>query len=185
MSEKLRLFVAVDVPELHRDWLREQTTAWRETMPGARWTEPRNQHLTLKFLGWVPSDLMDDVAAACERVAKSHRTATLRLSAPGAFPTVGRARVLWVGVDDPAGLLTALAADLDRAFEPLGFESESRPFTAHLTLARFKVPARLDIPELDAAPLGGFEVGSVGLWRSRLARAGAEYELLQSWPLNP
>ena len=185
MSEKLRLFVAVDVPELQRDWLREQTASWHEAIRGARWTEPRNQHLTLKFLGWVPSDELDAVTAACEKVAGSHRGATLRLSTPGAFPNARRARVLWVGVDDPAGLLAALAADLDKALAPLGFEPESRPFKAHLTLARFKDPARVEIPELDASALGGFEVESVGLWRSRLARTGAEYELLRSWPLNP
>ena len=170
---------------MHRDWLREQVRPWREMFSGARWTEPRNQHLTLKFLGWTRSDDLDAVMAACDKVASSHRCAPLRLSSPGVFPDPRRARVLWVGVDDPAGLLPALARDLDDALEPLGFVSEKRAFTAHLTLARFKVPARVEVPELDAAPLGAFEVDSIGLWRSHLARAGAEYELLHRSPLNP
>ena len=184
MTEKLRLFVAAEVPELHRDWVQEETKPWRETMSGARWTDPRNQHLTLKFLGWTPAERLDDVAAACEKVAGVHRSASLRLSSAGTFPNASRARVLWIGVQDPAGLLAALAGDLDRALEPLGFAIEPRSFTAHLTLARFKNPARLEVPELDVSALGGFEVDSIGLWRSRLARAGAEYELLQRWPLN-
>lgn len=169
---------------MHREWIREQVAPWQETMTGARWTEPRNQHLTLKFLGWTRSEDRPSVEESCERVAASHRTATLRLSSVGVFPTARRARVLWVGIEDPAGLLTALAGDLDKALEPLGFPAEKRAFTAHLTLARFKVPARLEPPELDATRLGGFEVDSIGLWRSHLARAGATYELLRRWPLN-
>ena len=184
MSEKLRLFVAAEVPELHRDWVQEETKPWREAMSGGRWTETRNQHLTLKFLGWTPTERLDDVASACEKVAGAHRSASLRLSTVGTFPNARRALVLWIGVEDPAGLLAALAGDLDRALEPLGFDIESRSFTAHLTLARFKTPQRLEVPELDASALGGFEVDSIGLWRSRLARAGAEYELLRQWPLN-
>jgi 2'-5' RNA ligase len=184
VSDKLRLFVAADIPELHLDWVQNEIAPWRESVSGARWTEPRNQHLTLKFLGWADSEKRDDIEAACAKVAASHRSSTLRLTLPGAFPNPRRARVLWVGIDDPAGLLAALATDLDRAFESLGFEAEKRAFTAHLTLARFKVPARLELPELDARQLGEFEVDSIGLWRSHLARAGAEYELLERWPLN-
>ena len=184
MSDKLRLFVAADVPELHRDWIQNEIRPWREQIPSARWTEPRNQHLTLKFLGWVATEGQGAIEEACERVAGSHRAASLRLSAPGAFPTARRARVLWVGVEDPAGLLPALAEALDRALEPLGFPIEERSFTAHLTLARLKVPARVELPELDASQLGGFQVDSIGLWQSHLARGGATYELLRRWPLN-
>lgn len=184
MSDKLRLFVAVDVPLEHRDWLQRETSAWRETLPGARWPEVRNQHLTLKFLGWTEAGLLDEVRRACETVAGHRRAAPIRLSSPGAFPTPRRARVLWVGVDDPAGLLASLAADLDRALEPLGFPTEKRSFTPHLTLARLKVPTRIELPDLDPASLGEFKVDSLVLWRSHLGRGGAEYERVGEWPLN-
>lgn len=184
MSDKLRLFVAVDVPLEHREWIARETSGWRAQVPSARWTEVRNQHLTLKFLGWAAADARDDIQRACEAVALGRRAASIRLASPGAFPTARRARVLWIGVEDPAGLLTSLAADLDRAFEPLGFAAEQRSFTAHLTLARLKVPARVELPDLNAARLGEFTVDRLVLWRSHLGRGGAEYERVGEWPLN-
>lgn len=184
MSDRLRLFVAVDVPLEHREWIASETSEWRAASPGARWTEVRNQHLTLKFLGWTEADALDDIQQACESVARGRRAASVRLASPGAFPTPRRARVLWIGVEDPAGLLTSLAADLDRAFEPLGFAAEKRSYTAHLTLARLKVPGRVGLPDLDASRLGEFTVDRLVLWRSHLGRGGAEYERVGEWPLN-
>ena len=97
-----------------------------------------------------------------------------------------RARVLWVGLDDPAGLLAALARDLEAALVPLGFEAEPRAFTPHLTLARFKPPASVagvlsDEPRVTAP---SFEVGHLALYRSHLHPKGARYEVLATIPLG-
>lgn len=141
--------------------------------------------MTLKFLGWVDADLLDAARNAVASVASHHHRAEVALGDVGAFPTPIRPRVLWIGLDDPKGLLPELAADLDAAFRPLGIEPEARSFTSHLTLARFKVPRRRagDLPALAAKPPGPWTVDRIRLWRSHLSPHGARYEPLADAPL--
>ena len=185
-DDKIRLFVAVQVPEELRARLDEHIADLKASLRNARWVAPENQHLTLKFLGWAPSDRAGAIKSACRVVATSHAPAEISLTDLGAFPSTRRVRVLWIGVDDPSGLLTRLAADLDGAFEPLGFPSEARPYSAHLTLARFKLPVPLKggFPERRAPQHDPFEVSSIELFRSHLSPKGARYEVVESFPLG-
>ena len=184
MSGTLRLFFAASVPLELLESLQERLAHLRSAFPQARWTAPANQHLTLKFLGATPEDRLEDVLITGADVARGKRGAAVWLSGLGAFPNARRARVLWLGVEDPAGVLTGLAKGLSDALEALGFAAEARAFTPHLTLARFKSPVKLP-SELGpgGAGLAPFEVSEVGLWRSHLSPKGARYELLEALPL--
>jgi len=84
-----------------------------ERYPTGRWVPSPNQHVTVKFLGstW-PRDL-DGVLACVGDVATRHEPLETRVSELGAFPSPRRARVLWVGLDDPGAMLARIAADLD------------------------------------------------------------------------
>jgi 2'-5' RNA ligase len=185
-DDRLRLFVAADVPEAHREAVGAAVEAVRDPAWGGRWTSAASQHVTLKFLGWTPRKRLEAVSAALEVVARSHRRARVALGDVGAFPSLRRARVLWVGLEDQAGLLVSVAADLDRALEPLGCPVEQRAFTPHLTLARFKAPARLEglVPARPWGRLEPFDIAAITLYRSRLHRAGARYEPLRSFGLT-
>jgi RNA 2',3'-cyclic 3'-phosphodiesterase len=186
MPERLRLFVAADVPGDRLAAVQRSTSALRRALGDARWVAPANQHVTLKFLGYVTSDLLPAVQEACALVARSHRPARVGLAPLGAFPSPRRARVVWAGLDDPGGLLASLAAALDGALEPLGFAAEKRAFTPHLTLARLKSPRRLDepFPELGPAALAPFDVDAVALYQSHLSPKGARYEVIEGFPLG-
>lgn len=179
----LRLFVAVAVPDSELVKVEEATAELKRELRGARWVPRANQHVTLKFLGTTPSDRVDAVAQVCRIVARSHAPAEVTLTRLGAFPSARRARVLWVGLDDPAALLQRLAEDLADAFEPLGYGRESRSFTPHLTLARFKELRPL--PPLPALADGfqSFSVSAIELLQSRLHPQGARYELLETFAL--
>jgi 2'-5' RNA ligase len=180
---KLRLFVAVDAPEDQLARLNRAIAPLKEEYEKARWLPPANQHVTLKFLGSTPSDRFDAVKEVIDVVARSHAPTEVSVAGLGAFPSPRRARVLWAGIDDPASLLTGLAADLSGAFEPLGYRAEARAFTPHLTLARFKVPARLEgLPEGPA--FDPFVVDRVLLYLSRLHPHGARYEVLDQFALS-
>jgi 2'-5' RNA ligase len=180
----LRLFFAVAVPAELLDSVRARSAELRNRWPDARWTAPENQHLTLKFLGATAPEHLDEVRRAGAEVAQSQPAAEVMLTELGAFPSIRRARVLWMGVSDPSGVLTALARGLSSALEPLGFVPEARPFVPHLTLARFKAPVRLnEDPSLDLEQ-AAFDVSELGLWRSHLSPKGARYELLESLPLS-
>jgi 2'-5' RNA ligase len=184
--ERLRLFVAVDVPEHQRRVLERTVAPLREEVRGARWAPLANQHVTIKFLGSTPVELMEEVWEVIGSATAAREPAKVRLTEMGAFPTVRRARVLWCGMDDRAGLLPGMAGALDRGFEPLGFRVEKRVFTPHLTIARFRQPARLEgrLPSLPAEELDPFTVEAVGLYRSHLSPKGARYELLESFPIG-
>ncbi len=182
----MRLFVAVAIPRTHLEAVDEQIAVFKEKATNARWTKLDNQHVTLKFLGSTPEDRLGAVEDACRVVAASHVPASVSLGGIGAFPSRNRVRVLWVGLDDPESLLTRLASDLDQVFEPLGYPTESRAFTPHLTLCRFKIPAPLKggLPELEMSGLDRFEVQSIELFRSHLSPKGARYEVLREFGLG-
>jgi RNA 2',3'-cyclic 3'-phosphodiesterase len=185
VSKTLRLFFAAGVPFQLLESVQERLTDVKSALPQARWTAPANQHLTCKFLGATPEDRLQEIARTGAAVAREGRGAAVALSKLGAFPSARRARVLWLGVDDPAGVLTGLAEGLDLALEPLGFAAEARAFTPHLTLARFKSPVKLSSEcALDTGGLPPFEVSELVLWRSHLSPKGARYERLETLPLG-
>jgi 2'-5' RNA ligase len=187
-SGRLRLFIAADLPPDLLENLNESMAPLRARpeFASARWTVAANQHVTLKFLGWVDSQVVDGVVTTLESVASSHEPSTMTIAGLGVFPSERRARVLWVGLDDPAGLLAALAADLEAALAPLGFEVEKRAFTPHLTLARFKPPASIAgvLSEEPGVTEKSFAVDHLALYRSHLHPKGASYEVLGTIPLG-
>lgn len=157
----------------------------RTKLTNARWTHPDSQHLTLKFLGWIPSDRLDAVVQICKMVAAGIRKSELSFTDLGAFPSRTRIRVLWVGVNDPARALASAAADLDGAFESIGIPAEGREYKPHLTLARFKIPIPLKsgFPTIDTSDMEPFGFEELTLFRSHLSPKGARYEVVEAFPL--
>jgi RNA 2',3'-cyclic 3'-phosphodiesterase len=185
--KRIRLFVAVSVPTPQLALLEKSSATLREQVTNARWTPAENQHLTLKFLGSTPEELLGPIGAAIDSVARPVEPEEVTLSGLGAFPSPRRARVLWAGVDDPGRLLERLATELDDALKPHGFEPEKRRFTPHLTLARLRTPADLSEPLAAAPPPVGFSpflVESIDLYSSKLSPHGATYEVLERFFLR-
>jgi 2'-5' RNA ligase len=181
----LRLFVGVGLPEPQLTAVDDSVARLKKKLATARWVSVPNQHVTLKFLGWVPGQLAGQVVDAARAAAADRRAWTTELTHLGAFPSTRRARVLWVGVDDPDGAMTSLAAALDQAVEPLGFEPEERPFTPHLTLARLKVPGRLpELPDLGDLARRPFRIDELRIYRSHLSPRGARYEIFEHLSLG-
>ena len=179
----LRLFVAFEVPEAQKDSVQKAIASL--AVPGARWTSRESWHVTLKFLGATAEERLAEVMGVVEQAASASQPTRTSLQDLGAFPGFRRARVLWVGLDDPGGVLAALARTLEEGFAQHGFPPEGRPWTPHLTVARLKVPAPVALEpgqvHLDEQP---FEVGQVVLFRSHLKAGGAVYEPLARFRLG-
>ena len=179
-----RLFVAVDLPEDVRAVVEQGVRPVRDRYPKARWVPTHNQHVTLKFLGTTWPRLVDWVVDTVGGVAASHEPFETRVAELGAFPSARRARVLWVGLEDPAHRLSAIAAGLDGALAK-EFPPEERAFTPHLTVARFDPPVRL---EDDLGDVGvesrPFRVDWLVVMRSHLQRPAPVYEAIASFPLG-
>ena len=183
-ARPLRLFVAVDVPHAIRRRLARTVDSLHDALPGARWVVPDNWHVTLKFLGSVYPRLREWVGEQVAEAASGAAPFETRLTSLGAFPSPRRARVLWAGLDDPKGRFASVAEALVRLMER-EFRVEKRPFSAHLTVARFREQARVDEAMLavDVAS-EPFPVKSVTLYRSHLQRPSARYEPLRAYPLG-
>jgi len=147
---------------------------------GVKVTPGDKLHLTLKFLGETPQNLVGEIAVALREAAASVPNHSIKFIGLGAFPHVARPAVVWAGVQ-PAGEIERLAAILDRLLEPLGFVPEARPFTPHLTLARVK-GATPGVGELVAAnrmtAYGEATVEAVELFRSEPTPTGSRYTQL-------
>ncbi len=129
------------------------------------------------------------VALILARVAAGSPPFVADLSGFGAFPTVRRPNVLWLGVE-PTPALRCLKQDVEWGLGDAGFERETRAFHPHLTIGRVErengAGAFRGLDEMLAEPpyAGSVQVKSVELMRSQTSRDGAQYTLLSSYPLG-
>lgn len=183
-----RMFIAVAVDDAIIARVSALQHALRQAAPRVAWVKPAGMHLTLKFLGDVPTEDVAALGAAVRAAVAPFAAFPLALAGTGAFPSWRRPRVVWAGVTEGATALAALAAAVDGAVTPLGFPPETRPFTPHLTLGRVKEPGGLDAmtalaQEHAADAFGAMTVREVILFRSELSPRGATYTAIARLPL--
>lgn len=182
-TRSLRLFVAFEIPDEAQRAMDEAVAPLRERFPRARWVPATNRHVTLKFLGQTRPQLEPWVRDRVAAVAAGSSAFATTLTRIGAFPGGRRARVLWAGLHDGEGAMTAVAGALDEA---LAAESlpEARGFTPHCTVARSDPPLQLDEGDL-AVDLRAvrFPVEEIVLFRSHLGRPAPRYEPLARFGL--
>jgi 2'-5' RNA ligase len=188
----LRLFVAVPVPiETVRavSALVEGVRALdgaavvgpiRRGSNDVRWVRLDGLHVTLRFLGPTLEDKVDAVGMAVRAVAAASAPFDVRLAGAGAFPSPDRPRALWLGVNDGATQLAALATRLDDELVAAGWAHEERPFRPHLTLARSDgVRAGPRLARQLMAAADGFSAtwraGSIVLFESQTGGGPARY----------
>jgi 2'-5' RNA ligase len=180
----VRLFIAIEIPENIRTGFASLLKEFRALAPQLKWVRAENLHVTLKFLGETESAKLDALQSALSSV-RSTAAVELEFRGLGFFPNEKRPRVFWAGMEVSANLKT-LAADVDQAAHGLGFPLEERPFTPHLTLARFSLPG---IPpkllqamkEKSGQPFGSLRTQEFHLIESKLKPTGAEYTTLQTF----
>jgi len=191
--DELRAFIAIELePEILERIGALQAQLRQEVPEGlVRWVKPEGIHLTLQFLGDVPAVRIDAIADAMRQACAPQAAFRFAIGGMGCFPDVRRPRVIWVGVDEPAGALLNLQRAIVQAMKPLGFAPEKRPFSAHLTLGRVKEGRPAMLQALGArVTQGGPELGAqaateVHLIRSDLRPSGAVYTTLAVAPLSP
>jgi len=177
----VRTFIAVDLaPEVRAAIARLKGDLAR-VRSEVRWVRDDGLHATIKFLGSVQAERFDDVRDAVVRAAASVASFSARVRGLGAFPSIKRPRVVWVGLETPA--LGKLAKEIEDALLPLGFAAEERPFHAHVTLGR--VSGQRGWPSVETIlkahwtdDFGTSPVDHVTIYRSDLRPGGAVYTIL-------
>jgi 2'-5' RNA ligase len=179
--ETERLFIGVPLPEATLAVVR----AAQEALPpvrGLRWVRPEQVHVTLAFLGDVGPGAREAARRVVASIPREAGGLTI-LDGYVLLPSARRPRVVALGVDDPGGVFAALfqlvMGELEKE-EVL--QREKRPFRAHVTIARLRVPIEIGLKsECGRAP---FPVESVRLYRSELRREGALYAVVEERTLQ-
>jgi 2'-5' RNA ligase len=175
----LRLFVGIGFPPE----LKLQLSLLCDGVPGAKWVDPGNFHLTLRFIGETGEDIAADIDDALSRLRA--RRFALQLAGTGVFGG-DRPRSLWVGVERSPELV-ALRDKIEQAVVRIGLAPEPRKFAPHVTLARLHNPALAALRDylteharFSADPLA---VEGFSLIASFQTKAGSVYEDQADYPL--
>ncbi|MGA2279003.1 MAG: RNA 2',3'-cyclic phosphodiesterase [Verrucomicrobiota bacterium] len=189
----LRLFIAIPIPELVRDEIIRVQQELQPLVPRnvVRWARPDQFHLTLRFLGDVPADSVEDLKQTVGAVCRNVRLLSLRAEGVGFFPNPRSPRVIWGGINDREGRLVDLQKQIEAAVRPFTAEPGEKNFTGHVTLGRLKNPRPADIRDL-AARAQSLEKRLFDEWtaheieiiQSELSPGGARYTSLAVFRLG-
>jgi len=174
-----RLFTALEIP---RD-AALSLSLLRGGLPGARWIDVENYHLTLRFIGDVEGHVADEVANALDRVRRP--SFDLTLSGVGAFGSK-KPHSLYAGAA-PSAELNALQGEIDRICTRVGTPSDQRKFVPHVTLARLRNSPDGEVARYLSArgnfAAMPFRVSRFVLMSSRDSVGGGPYLVEETWPL--
>jgi len=175
-----RLFSGIEIPKA----LGDRLATLRSGLSGARWIDPENYHVTLRFIGDVDDEVAREFADQLAQIRVP--VFELRLDGLGSFGN-RKPRALWVGIDacEP---LTGLQRAHERAARAAGLEPESRNFLPHVTLARLRGPKASAVANYleTRSPFSSepFEVQQFVLFSSRAASGGGPYVVEEAFPLS-
>ncbi len=184
----IRAFIAVTLEPKVIEKIAGASTQLKPEITGVRWVAPGNFHLTLKFLGGIDEAMAEPIETCLREQLCLFPRFTINAKGLGVFPSPKRPRVLWVGLT--GNRLIALASRVESALQQLGFAPETREFTPHLTIGRWRqtdlVSKSLDrqLENWRAYDFGISRVESVSLVQSVLKSEGASYNRLAMVPLS-
>jgi 2'-5' RNA ligase len=174
-----RLFTGIEIP---RD-IGDRLALLRGGLPGARWIDRENYHLTLRFIGDIAMDVANEVAGALDRVRRAGFS--LSLDGVGSLGTRKPHAIVARVASSPA--LTELQAEHERILQRIGLPPETRKYTPHVTLARLRGASGRDIADY-LSVRGGFLAGPFPverfvLFSSRNSIGGGPYVVEEAYPL--
>jgi 2'-5' RNA ligase len=183
---KIRTFIALEIPDNALDHLLKVRDTALSISNTLRWESKDKLHLTLKFLGECESEMIENLCEALEKIVLNYNQFKLKFSKFGIFTKDGEPKILWVGLEENIKLYE-LVQQIENTFSSFGFQKESRKFSAHITLFRFrgredakKILSLLSVnlPEIN------FTADKVSFMQSKLFPSGSIYSNLKSFKLK-
>jgi RNA 2',3'-cyclic 3'-phosphodiesterase len=174
-----RLFTGLEIPRK----IAQSLSMLRGGLPGARWIDPENYHITLRFIGDIDDRLAQDIASMLDGVKR--RSFDVRF---GGLTVFGgrKPRAIVAGIE-PVQPLVELQSEMERLMQRLGLEPEGRKFTPHVTLARLRDASSRDVADYlsTRGPLFGssFKVSRFVLFSARASVGGGPYVVEADYPL--
>ncbi|WP_456371508.1 RNA 2',3'-cyclic phosphodiesterase [Methanocaldococcus sp.] len=173
----MRLFIAIDIPEK----LKEKIANFQKQikMKGIKLVEKENLHITVKFLGEVDENLLNEIL----NLDLSIKPVKIKLNQLNVFPNMNYIRVIWIGAYGDN--LIKIFEDVDKKLANLGFKKE-REYVPHLTIGRVKFienkkQLKDKIEKFKDIDFGEFEAKKLKLYKSTLTPNGPIYEVIKEW----
>jgi RNA 2',3'-cyclic 3'-phosphodiesterase len=175
-----RLFTGLEIPSI----VAESLAFMRGGLPGARWIDRENYHITLRFIGDIDDALARDIASLLGRVQRG----AFELQLDGLSSFGGRKPRAVVAPVKQVPQLMELQAEQERLLQRLGLEPEGRKYTPHVTLARLRDSSSRQVAEYLAARghyrSTSFRVSRFVLFSSRASVGGGPYVVEADYPLD-
>jgi RNA 2',3'-cyclic 3'-phosphodiesterase len=174
-----RLFTGLEIPKALGDSL----SLLRGGLPGARWIDPENYHVTLRFIG----DVDDDIAQEIDWLLGQVRRKGFELRLDGLQSFGGRKPRALIATVAPSQMLMELHAEQERLMRRVGLDPEARKYTPHVTLARLRDTSSFEVAEYLSARAAfrspPFSVSRFVLFSSRASVGGGPYVVEAAYPL--
>ncbi len=185
----IRTFIGCGISDKLRERLGREIARLREAAPLVAWVKPENVHLTLKFLGDVKEDDLEELFAELAEAARTFGPFSLEVAGVGAFPNWRNPRVVWAGIGEGAEEAVELAEVVEEVCVDLGYEPEGRVYRPHLTLGRVKRPADGYGLEgvargSEGVAFGHIDVDELVVFMSSLRRTGPVYSPMARFELG-
>ncbi|HEY0068673.1 MAG TPA: RNA 2',3'-cyclic phosphodiesterase [Chloroflexia bacterium] len=191
VRDSARLFVAIELPPNIIQVIEGIQGQTRENLGEAagllRWSRPESIHITLQFLGEVPTARIPSITEALQQACATAVPFSLEVGGLGAFPNVRRPRVVWVGLGGETGAAADLASAVQGTLGSLGFKQD-KPFSPHMTIARARegnaisrlapLSRVLSLTGTVLPEQASFQVNGVSLMQSFMQSGGSVYKQL-------
>ncbi|MHC4871713.1 MAG: RNA 2',3'-cyclic phosphodiesterase [Planctomycetota bacterium] len=179
----LRLFIAIELDEDIRAELFEEIKYLKSHFPDIRWVKPENLHITMKFLGNVGENEIEDISAIMDSAAEKTPSFSAGIENLGCFPDTRHPRIVWAGCGQGNNEIKSIVGNLDEELKLIGYKPENRKFTPHITIGRVKRPSHaMGIEEIinDAQQIdfGLLDVSALTLFMSELKKEGPRYSAM-------
>ncbi len=185
MSEQMRSFIAFD---LDNDSVLNRLAAAQkmliQTNADLKLVEPKNIHVTVRFLGLISPDMVEKVHAAMKNI--KFTPFNIQISGLGVFPTINYPRVVWAGITDGAQQLKSIFEQLEPQIHDLGFAPDPNGFSPHLTIARVRSGANKQrlvdlVQRQENYDFGNIRADCLRLKKSQLSPKGPMYSTLKEY----
>ncbi|MGO4388292.1 RNA 2',3'-cyclic phosphodiesterase [Microvirga sp. 2YAF29] len=176
-----RLFTGIEIPAQ----IGLALSAYRGGLPGARWIDPENYHITLRFIGDIDDRMAEDVVSV---LGERRRRDPLTITIDGLDSFGGsKPRAVFARTSGNGGL-NEVQAEQERLLRQIGLEPETRKFTPHVTLARLRNASPIDVADYIATrghfPKLTFTADRFVLYSSRSSTGGGPYVIEAAYPLS-
>ena len=181
-----RGFIAIDIGASSK--LIQLENEIDKTGANVKLVEPKNIHITLKFLGDTDESLIDEIETIMKNAVEGIDPFNIQLKGTGVFPNQNYIKVVWIGIDK-GEQIGDIARKIDESLSKLGFEKEKRGFSSHLTIARVRSAKNKEqlvkiIEKYNDVEFADIKVDSITLKKSELTPQGPIYTTLKEIPLS-